>query len=165
MADRPSAIPDDLVLSARELRFAWPGSEVAILRGASLEVRRGERLLLTGPSGGGKSTLIAVLAGLRKPQSGLLLAAQEEALAICQELGLGPLLERMPAGLGQMVGETGWQLSQGERSRVFMARALLQGALVVVLDESLGALDPETFEKALDCLSRRAESVILVAHP
>lgn len=203
----------ELVLAARELRFAWPRSELAILRGASLEVHQGERLVLTGPSGGGKSTLISVLAGLQKPQSGLLLAggldistlglegfrrrvalapqfhqnhiitgplsfnllmghpdeespeAQEEALKICQELGLGPLLERMPAGLGQMVGETGWQLSQGERSRVFMARALLQGARVVILDESLGALDPETFEKALDCLARRAESVILVAHP
>ena len=38
------------------------------------------------------------------------------------------LLERMPAGLLQMVGESGWQLSHGERSRLFIARALLQGA-------------------------------------
>ena len=45
-----------------------------------------------------------------------------------RELGLGPLLERMPAGLQQMVGETGWQLSHGERSRLFIARALLQDA-------------------------------------
>src|SRR5450755_3748604 len=67
----------------------------------------------------------------------------DEAKQLCHELGLGPLLERMPAGLDQIVGETGWQLSQGERGRVSLARALLQNAEVVMLDESLGALDPQ----------------------
>jgi ABC-type multidrug transport system fused ATPase/permease subunit len=48
-----------------------------------------------------------------------------EAESICRELGLGELLERMPAGLMQVVGDTGWQLSHGERSRLYIARALL----------------------------------------
>jgi ATP-binding cassette, subfamily B, bacterial len=56
-----------------------------------------------------------------------------EAEAVCRELGLGELLERMSAGLQQMVGETGWQLSQGEKSRIFLARALLQGSDLIVL--------------------------------
>src|SRR6185436_13791264 len=43
----------------------------------------------------------------------------EEAAAVCNELGLGALLERMPAGFDQIVGESGWQLSHGERSRLF----------------------------------------------
>jgi ATP-binding cassette, subfamily B, bacterial len=203
----------DLVLSARELRFAYPGTEVPVLTRASVDVRRGERLLLSGPSGGGKSTLAALLAGARRPQAGLLLAsgldfptlgadgfrrrvawvpqfhqnhvltgplvfnllmghpdpasprAREDAVAVCEELGLGALLSRMPGGLEQMVGETGWQLSHGERSRVYVARALLQGARLVILDESLGALDPETLGTVLDCLARRAESLLVVAHP
>lgn len=46
----------------------------------------------------------------------------EEANDLCIELGLGPLLERMPAGLQQMVGDNGWQLSHRERSLVFLAR-------------------------------------------
>ncbi len=46
-----------------------------------------------------------------------------EAEAICHELGLGDLLRRMPAGMLQMVGESGWQLSHGERSRLYIARA------------------------------------------
>jgi ABC-type glutathione transport system ATPase component len=57
-------------------------------------------------------------------------------------LHLGDLLDRMPGGLFQLVGETGWQLSHGERSRLFMARALLQGADLVVLDEKLGRARP-----------------------
>ena len=57
----------------------------------------------------------------------------EAAESICRELGLDDLLSRMPAGLLQMVGETGWQLSHGERSRLFIARALLQEADLVIL--------------------------------
>ncbi|MGO9087220.1 MAG: ATP-binding cassette domain-containing protein [Terriglobales bacterium] len=89
----------------------------------------------------------------------------EEAKQLCHELGLGPLLERMPAGLDQIVGETGWQLSQGERGRVFLARALLQNAEAVMLDESLGALDPQNLRQCLDCVTRRAETLLVVAHP
>lgn len=88
-----------------------------------------------------------------------------EAQDLCIELGLGPLLERMPSGLMQMVGETGWQLSHGERSRIFLARALLQDAQLVIMDESFAALDPETLEKCLRCTLARARTLIVIAHP
>jgi ATP-binding cassette subfamily B protein len=92
-------------------------------------------------------------------------ADMAEAEEVCRELGLGPLLERMPGGLFQLVGETGWQLSQGERSRVFLARALLQNPELVVLDESFAALDPENLRQALECTRRRARTLLVVAHP
>ncbi|MDH3743823.1 MAG: ABC transporter ATP-binding protein/permease [Acidobacteriota bacterium] len=88
-----------------------------------------------------------------------------EAEEICRELGLGKLIERMPAGLQQMVGESGWQLSHGEKSRLYIARALLQKTDLVVLDESFAALDPENLQMALECVLRRAETVMVVAHP
>lgn len=84
---------------------------------------------------------------------------------ICRELDLGPLLDRMPAGMHQMVGETGWQLSHGERSRLYIARALLVDADLIVLDESFGALDPETLESAMKCVLRRANALLVIAHP
>jgi len=87
-----------------------------------------------------------------------------EAQAICDELGLASLLERMPAGMLQMVGETGWQLSHGERSRLYIARALLQDAELVVLDESFAALDPENLKRAVDCAVKRARSLLVIAH-
>jgi ATP-binding cassette subfamily B protein len=89
----------------------------------------------------------------------------EEAKAICEELDLGGVLARMPAGLEQMVGETGWQLSHGEKSRLFMARALLQRAELIVLDESFAALDPATLERALRCVLKRARALLVIAHP
>ncbi|MFO0725911.1 MAG: ATP-binding cassette domain-containing protein [Myxococcota bacterium] len=89
----------------------------------------------------------------------------EVARALCEELGLGPTIARMPDGLFQLVGETGWQLSHGEQSRVFLARALLSGAPLVVLDESLAALDPDTLMLAIRCIERRASAALVIAHP
>jgi ABC-type multidrug transport system fused ATPase/permease subunit len=75
------------------------------------------------------------------------------------------MLERMPAGMSQVVGDTGWQLSHGERSRVYIARALLQGSGVVILDESFAALDPENLKRAMECVQRRAKGLLVIAHP
>lgn len=88
----------------------------------------------------------------------------DEADALCRELGLGELLQRMPAGLEQWVGDTGWALSHGERSRVYLARALLQNADIVVLDESLAALDPLQLRQCLHCITRRPATILLIAN-
>lgn len=202
-----------LLLEATDLRYRHAGRAQPVLDGCSLRIRRGDRLLLVGPSGGGKSTLAAVLAGLREPDSGLLLldgldrptlgddgwhrhvaiAPQfhenhvvtesfafnlllgrgwpgtaddlEEAEAVCRELGLGDVLDRMPGGLNQLVGETGWQLSHGEKSRVYLARALLQKSDLLILDESFAALDAASLAMALSTVLRRSESLLVVAHP
>jgi ATP-binding cassette subfamily B protein len=70
----------------------------------------------------------------------------------------------MPGGLQQSVGESGWQLSQGERGRVFLARALLQHSDVVILDESFAALDPESLQQAVQFSANYANTLVIVAH-
>jgi ATP-binding cassette subfamily B protein len=209
----PAAAPSSpLVVEARDLTFRYNHRAEPVLRGANLAIPRGGRVVLKGASGGGKSTLVSLLSGVRQPTSGRVLvdgldraalgAAEwrrrlaaapqfhenhvlaetfafnlflgrhsvltpadfEEAQAVCEELGLGPLLARMPAGLLQMVGETGWQLSHGERSRLYIARALLQNAELVVLDESFAALDPENLKRAVECAVKRAPSLLAIAH-
>ncbi|MEW5804622.1 MAG: ABC transporter ATP-binding protein [bacterium] len=89
----------------------------------------------------------------------------EEAEAVCRRLGLGDLLDRMPAGLMQMVGETGWQLSHGEKSRLYIARAMLQCADLIILDESFAALDPESLYQALGYVLEQAPTLLVIAHP
>jgi len=86
----------------------------------------------------------------------------QEAYELCVALGLGPLLDRMPGGLQQMVGDTGWQLSHGERSLVFLARALLQRPELVLLDETFGSLDPLTMQRALAVSVERAETLLVI---
>ena len=201
------------LITGRGVAFRYPGRPEPVLRGCDFEIRDGDRVLLEGPSGGGKSTLGALLSGLRAPDSGELLlsgVAQEvvgiarwrtrvgsapqfhenhvfsasvlfnlllgrawpprredvaEAEAVLRELDLGPLLARMPSGLEQLVGESGWQLSHGEKSRLYIARSLLQPLDARVLDESFAALDPETLERALACVLRRAKTLVVIAHP
>jgi ATP-binding cassette subfamily B protein len=207
------AQPGEPLIAADKLVFRYGDRAEPVLHDCSLEIRAGERLLLEGPSGGGKSTLGSLLAGMRTAAGGLLLlggldrhtlgldgwrrrvvAAPQfhenhvfvgtlsfnllfgrgwppteqdlaEAWTICRELGLGPLLERMPSGMEQMVGEIGWQLSHGERSRIYVARALLQHSELVVLDESFAALDPETLQLVMACVLRRARTLVVIAHP
>ncbi|MEM8767311.1 MAG: ATP-binding cassette domain-containing protein, partial [Pseudomonadota bacterium] len=56
------------------------------------------------------------------------------AADVAGQLGLGPLMERMPGGMMQMIGEGGWRLSQGEQARLFLARGILQGSRVLIVD-------------------------------
>ena len=62
----------DIHLSARDLRrsFQIGSRQIEVLRGISLDVRRGESVFLVGASGAGKTTLLYTLAGLERPESG-----------------------------------------------------------------------------------------------
>ena len=102
-----------------------------------------------------------LLLGRRWPPQPEDVAAAE---ALCRALDLGLLLDRMPAGLWEIVGETGWQLSHGKRSRLYMARALLQGAAVLILDESFAALDPATLSRVQQCVVAHAPTLLVIAH-
>jgi ABC-type bacteriocin/lantibiotic exporter with double-glycine peptidase domain len=89
----------------------------------------------------------------------------QQAREICNALGLDRLLEDMPGGMFQFVGETGWQLSHGEKSRVYIARALLQGADIIILDESFSALDAGNLKQSMECVVEHAPTLVVVAHP
>ena len=66
------ATPNEVHLSARDLRrsFQIGSRQIDVLRGISLDVRRGESVFLVGASGAGKTTLLYTLAGLERPGSG-----------------------------------------------------------------------------------------------
>src|SRR5438552_4411212 len=66
----------NVVLKGKNLchSFAMGAETVPVLHHISLELHRGELTLLMGPSGGGKSTLLSVLAGLMRPTTGTVLA-------------------------------------------------------------------------------------------
>lgn len=92
-------------------------------------------------------------------------ADRQEAVDVCRALGLGPLVDKMPLALEQPVGETGWQLSHGERTRVFLARAILQKPALMILDETFAALDPKTLAVCMRYVLDHEETLLVVAHP
>jgi len=55
------------------VHFTYPGTDREILRGASFEIKAGERVALVGVNGAGKSTIVKLLCGLYKPNSGRIL--------------------------------------------------------------------------------------------
>jgi ATP-binding cassette subfamily B protein len=71
----------------------------------------------------------------------------------------------MPAGIMQVVGETGWRLSHGERNRLFVARALLQQPQLLVIDESFAALDPDNLQRCMRAATEGRHALLMVAHP
>ncbi|MEV0753479.1 ATP-binding cassette domain-containing protein [Streptosporangium sp. NPDC050280] len=79
---------------------------------------------------------------------------------------LDEVIERLPNGWATNVGEGGTLLSNGERQRVSIARALLKDAPIVLLDEVTSALDPANETAVNDGIERlmAGRTVVMVAH-
>jgi ATP-binding cassette subfamily C protein CydCD len=93
-------------------------------------------------------------------------AAEEDLLAALSTAGLGPWLASLPGGMGTRVGAHGARLSGGQRQRLALARLLLSGHRVVVLDEPVEHLDPVEAAAVLqDTLAALADrAVLLITH-
>jgi ATP-binding cassette subfamily B protein len=91
---------------------------------------------------------------------------EEEILRAAEMAGLGPDLESFPKGLETVVGERGITLSGGQKQRVALARALLRDPRILLLDDSLSAVDTQTEERILENLRRffPGRTVFLVSH-
>jgi iron(III) transport system ATP-binding protein len=171
-----------------------------LFEGMGFEAAAGETLVVTGPSGCGKTTLLRMIAGLERPDSGeirvngrrvfdagVCVAAHQRGVALAfQEPVLWPhmdLVENIRLGTGgvstQEAAETlerlglkadgkaaVGSLSGGEARRVDLARAVLSGRPVLLLDEPMAHLDQELAERVFDWLQSetRSRTRIIVTH-
>jgi ATP-binding cassette subfamily B protein len=92
--------------------------------------------------------------------------ATEDELAEAVEVAAAQFVYDLPFGLDTRIGEQGMSLSGGQRQRLSLARAILAGPKILVLDDTLSALDVHTEAVVEEALRRVLHSVtgIVVAH-
>lgn len=149
------------MLQVREVAVARGG--VTVLEGVNFHLRSGEALVLRGPNGLGKTTLLRSLAGLQPLRAGACLAAPDSLAYASHADGLKATLSvrenlnfwasvfgadagAMPQALAAMDLETlidrpAQNLSAGQKRRLGLARLLLTGRPVWLLDEPTVSLD------------------------
>lgn len=156
-----------------------------VLRGFDLEVAPGERVCLTGSSGCGKSTVLAIASGTLAPDAGEVRICENVRMAyLYQDDRLLPWLDALEnvavtgvpqdravemltlMGLGEDIRKRPGQLSGGMRRRLAIARALAYGGDIFYLDEPLQGLDGDTAERVTGVMldSLRGRTVLMVSH-
>ncbi|MCI9870656.1 thiol reductant ABC exporter subunit CydD [Arthrobacter humicola] len=102
----------------------------------------------------------------RGPGGAVVANGDEQLRASLDAVGLGPMLARLEDGLDTRIGPGGAFLSGGERTRLAVARTLMTGADVILLDEPTAHLDAESGRLMLAELrdGLRDRTVVLVTH-
>ncbi|WP_239373502.1 lipid A export permease/ATP-binding protein MsbA [Snodgrassella gandavensis] len=93
-------------------------------------------------------------------------ATEEQIIQAAKAANAWQFIEKMPDGLGTMIGDMGMKLSGGQRQRIAIARAILKNAPILILDEATSALDTESerlVQSALDLLMQN-RTTIIIAH-
>ncbi|HPE50436.1 MULTISPECIES: thiol reductant ABC exporter subunit CydC [Methanothrix] len=93
-------------------------------------------------------------------------ASDAEVEEVASRARIHDFIITLPQGYDTLVGERGVRLSGGERQRIAIARALLKGAPILVLDEATSSLDAENERAIKEALMERREgrTTIMIAH-
>ncbi len=180
-AQRPlAALAPEVAIAAHNVTLTLGSDKapVEILRGVDLEVEAGTSVALLGPSGSGKSSLMAVLAGLERANGGSINVAGldfatmgEDDLARARRGRIGIVLQAfhlLPTMTALENVAVPLELAGGEQQRVAIARAMASSPAIIFADEPTGNLDTATGHAIIDLIfARRAAlgaTLLIITH-
>jgi len=179
----------DRVIEFNDVRKAY--GDRLLMDGVTFRIPAGAIVGIIGPNGAGKTTLFRMIAGKEQPDSGTIEIGSSVKLAVVDQsreslddsktvfddisggldlLNVGRFEMPSRAYLGRFNFKGGDQqklvgtLSGGERGRLHLAKTLLTGANVLLLDEPSNDLDVETLRALEDALGEYAGTVLVVSH-
>jgi sulfate-transporting ATPase len=120
----------------------------------SFSVPAGAIVGIIGPNGAGKSTLFKMIAGREQPDSGHVVIGQTVKMAYVDQINFNGGDQQKKVGM----------LSGGERGRLHLAKTLIAGGNVLLLDEPSNDLDVETLRALEDALLEFAGSILVISH-
>ena len=157
-----------------------------VLNQVSFQITRGERIAILGPNGVGKTTLLKIIAGIIPPDAGELTIGQnvdlgyyaQEQEILNQENNI--LIEMMSATErpqsqvrsilahflfpGERVYTQIKKLSLGEKSRLALAKVVVEGHNFLLLDEPTNHLDVSAREQVKQALQRYSGTILIISH-
>ena len=167
--------------------FGYGSNERRLFSGADFDIKRGERICITGPNGIGKTTLLKIIMGDLSPTEGRLkighnvdfgyydqeqhmltssntvLEELHDAYRLYTDTELRSILGRFLFQGEQVFLEVG-SLSGGEKARLSLLKMMMSGSNVLILDEPTNHLDIESKEVFEDALLDFPGTVIVVSH-
>jgi len=171
--------------------FAYPNTEVEVLKDINLTIHQGEIVALVGSSGAGKSTIADLLPrfydikDLRQlmgvvSQEAILFndsiynnivfgmegVTEAEVIAAAKIANAHDFIQESANGYQTNIGDRGTKLSGGQRQRLTIARAILKNPPILILDEATSALDSESERLVQDALEKLMQNrtSIVIAH-
>lgn len=172
-------------LKVEDLRVSF--GELDVLKGANLEIKRGEKIAVVGKNGAGKTTLLRAILG-ELPHTGEITLghnveisyfSQNAASLLDPKLTIYDTIDRIAVGdirlrindiLGAFMfgGETSEKrvevLSGGEKSRLAMIKLLLEPGNLLILDEPTNHLDIHNKEVLKEAILNYEGTVLIVSH-
>ena len=165
-----------ILVDATGVTMTRPGRP--LFEEVSVTIASGDRLAIVGINGGGKSTLLRVLAGIDEPEAGSVRRGRDVRITMVDQQTRLPegtvrdavggewegekVLDKL--GMGEHLDADTGQLSGGQAKRVALARGLVSECDLLILDEPTNHLDIDGIAWLEDHLDRHQGGLILVTH-
>lgn len=182
-------------IEVKNLVFEYEHSDSIAVNGVSFELKHGSYTVLAGMNGSGKSTIARIIAGLLKPKSGTVKIEEDLRVGIIfqspkdqivcgivsQDTAFGPknldfsksevelnTIESLSAaGILELSDRNSMGLSLGQTQKVAFSGILAMDPDIVILDETLSMLDPESrkdFFNFVDAINSKGITVLHITH-